>query len=200
MDGSKSVLSGPKIEEKNHVYKLSGLEQSRSIEDHCETMEEFSEEDIYGGVNYDVEAKQAGLQENGCNVVAQCRSMGIMEGNGNNSRRSVNILKKESCHEENNGRRMRYHSSAPVNIPNGSQMVWKLKKIENFGSHGTVADKSDDDEMDFERIPPHELIARQLGQSEITSFSVYEGVGRTLKGRDLSQLRNAIWTKTGFLE
>jgi hypothetical protein len=30
------------------------------------------------------------------------------------------------------------------------------------------------------------------------SFSVREGAGRTLKGRDLRRVRNAIWEKTGF--
>ncbi|KAH7544394.1 hypothetical protein JRO89_XS15G0159900 [Xanthoceras sorbifolium] len=29
---------------------------------------------------------------------------------------------------------------------------------------------------------------------------IFEGVGRTLKGRDLSKVRNAVLTKTGFLE
>ncbi|CAI0540623.1 unnamed protein product [Linum tenue] len=35
-------------------------------------------------------------------------------------------------------------------------------------------------------------------RTRIASFSVHEGVGRTLKGRDLSRVRNAIWEKTGF--
>nr|CAD1843665.1 unnamed protein product [Ananas comosus var. bracteatus] len=43
-------------------------------------------------------------------------------------------------------------------------------------------------------IPPHELLDR----NRAASFSVHEGVGRTLKGRDLSRVRNAIWEKTGF--
>ncbi|KAJ1424369.1 Senescence regulator S40 [Sesbania bispinosa] len=34
--------------------------------------------------------------------------------------------------------------------------------------------------------------------TRVASFSVHEGVGRTLKGRDLSRVRNAIWAKTGF--
>jgi hypothetical protein len=173
------------------------------IFENSETMEEFNEEDIWGGVN-DAETEQVGLQENGWTGAAVCRSMGIKEGNSNNSRRSVEIPWKESCHEENNGKRMRYQSSAPVNIPHWSQMVWTEKKNENSwkGSHGIVGDNTDDDDTrDSERnIPPHELIARQLGQSEIASFSVYEGVGRTLKGRDLCRVRNAVLTRTGFIE
>jgi len=185
-------------------YKLFGLQQPGSIEDHCEAMEEFSEEDIWGGVN-DAEAKHVRLQENGCNVVPVCRSIRAKEGNSNTSSRSVIIPRKDPCHEENRKSRMRYQS-APVNIPDWSQMVREQKKNENDWrrSRGTVFGNSDDNEdgdgRDFERIPPHELVARQLAQSEITSFSVYEGIGRTLKGRDLRQVRNAVLTRTGFIE
>ncbi|XP_057536510.1 protein S40-4-like [Amaranthus tricolor] len=61
---------------------------------------------------------------------------------------------------------------------------------------GNVNDDDDDDDM----VPPHEFLAKKLARSQISSFSVYEGIGRTLKGRDLSKVRNAILTKTGFLE
>ena len=44
------------------------------------------------------------------------------------------------------------------------------------------------------RLPPHEFLAR----TRMASFSVHEGVGRTLKGRDLSRVRNAIFEKIGF--
>lgn len=55
----------------------------------------------------------------------------------------------------------------------------------------------DDDEM----LPPHEYLARRrLATTQIASFSMCEGIGRTLKGRDLTNLRKAILTKTGFLE
>ncbi|CAA6656363.1 unnamed protein product [Spirodela intermedia] len=43
---------------------------------------------------------------------------------------------------------------------------------------------------------PHLIVAR----SHSTTFSVFEGVGRTLKGRDLRRVRNAVFQKTGFLE
>ncbi|WMV44728.1 hypothetical protein MTR67_038113 [Solanum verrucosum] len=53
----------------------------------------------------------------------------------------------------------------------------------------------DDGDSDNEnRIPPHEYLAR----TRVASFSVHEGIGRTLKGRDLSRVRNAIWKKIGF--
>ncbi|XP_054795755.1 protein S40-6-like [Prosopis cineraria] len=60
-------------------------------------------------------------------------------------------------------------------------------------------DEDEDDEYDV-KLPPHEFIARRLARTQISSFSVFEGVGRTLKGRDLSKVRNAVLTKTGFLE
>lgn len=45
-----------------------------------------------------------------------------------------------------------------------------------------------------EMVPPHELAWR----SRAASLSVHEGVGRTLKGRDLSRVRDAVWKRTGF--
>ncbi|KAI3732091.1 hypothetical protein L1987_63288 [Smallanthus sonchifolius] len=83
-------------------------------------------------------------------------------------------------------------SAAPIRIPDWSKGL----------NHGCYKDDYDvsgihgDDEM----MPPHEYINRRVARSQIASFSMCEGVGRTLKGRDLSKLRNAILTKTGFLE
>ncbi|KAE8692909.1 60S ribosomal protein L12-like [Hibiscus syriacus] len=48
------------------------------------------------------------------------------------------------------------------------------------------------------RIPPHEFLAKQMARTRIVPFSVHEGIGRTLKGRDLRRVRNAIFEKTGF--
>ena len=57
------------------------------------------------------------------------------------------------------------------------------------------------DEDDEEMLPPHEMVARaRARESPMTTFSVLEGAGRTLKGRDLRQVRNAVWRKTGFLD
>lgn len=77
------------------------------------------------------------------------------------------------------------------------------------GHHNGIWD-SDDDEDDHDghghgygdvnMMPPHEWIAQKLARNQISSFSVCEGAGRTLKGRDLSRVRNAVLTKTGFLE
>ncbi|KAK1326797.1 hypothetical protein QJS10_CPA01g00877 [Acorus calamus] len=88
--------------------------------------------------------------------------------------------------------------SAPVNIPDWSR-VYEKKGSDGPKDRGTDAD-DDDDEDDDDRVPPHEWIARRLARNQISSFSVCEGVGRTLKGRDLSKVRNAVLTRTGFLE
>ncbi|KDP29113.1 hypothetical protein JCGZ_16502 [Jatropha curcas] len=91
-------------------------------------------------------------------------------------------------------------SSVPVNIPDWS----KIYKEDQYTRHNKdqddldqesdhYGDDRDDDDRDG-RVPPHEYLARKRG----ASFSVHEGIGRTLKGRDLRQVRNAIWKKVGF--
>lgn len=77
---------------------------------------------------------------------------------------------------------MRQHS-APLNVPDWSMvhMTKKTKKV----------DEDDDN------VSPEEYFGRR---SRSSSSSVMEGVGRKLKGRDLSKVRNAILKQTGFLE
>ncbi|KAM7256965.1 hypothetical protein ACFE04_012706 [Oxalis oulophora] len=73
------------------------------------------------------------------------------------------------------------NASLPVNVPKWSKTLGDELLIDGRGDREVM-------------IPPHELLAR----TRMASFSVHEGVGRTLKGRDLSKVRNAIWEKTGF--
>ncbi|XP_038720962.1 uncharacterized protein LOC120013280 [Tripterygium wilfordii] len=80
-------------------------------------------------------------------------------------------------------------ASLPVNVPDWSKIL-KEDPPGNSQNIGSYDDNSDQDD----RIPPHEYLARVRG----ASFSVHEGFGRTLKGRDLRCVRNAIWQKTGF--
>ncbi|XP_058728129.1 protein S40-7-like [Vicia villosa] len=89
-------------------------------------------------------------------------------------------------------------SSAPMNIPDWSKVYGK-KNCKNGGLHG-YDNEDDEDDEEGDMVPPHEWIARKLARSQISSFSVCEGMGRTLKGRDLSKVRNAILSKTGFIE
>lgn len=85
-----------------------------------------------------------------------------------------------------------YHQSAPVNVP-----IWpKNKPINYLGQFDEVADNAaEEEEDDGEMVPPHEIVARSY-----VTFSVFEGAGRTLKGRDLCRVRNAVFQKTGFLD
>lgn len=52
---------------------------------------------------------------------------------------------------------------------------------------------------DGEMVPPHVIVGRRVA-GKMMAFSVCTGNGRTLKGRDLSQVRNSILRLTGFLE
>ncbi|KAH7286419.1 hypothetical protein KP509_32G006200 [Ceratopteris richardii] len=86
--------------------------------------------------------------------------------------------------------------SAPVNIPQWSKYESRFK---NSRSNAPV-DNDENEDSDDERLPPHEYLAREYARFEKTSSSVLEGAGRTLKGRDLSRVRNAVFTITGFEE
>ncbi|KAK7303043.1 hypothetical protein RJT34_13942 [Clitoria ternatea] len=57
---------------------------------------------------------------------------------------------------------------------------------------------SGEEEAEEEMVPPHEIVGRRVTGK--MAFSVCTGNGRTLKGRDLSQVRNSILRLTGFLE
>ncbi|KAG2544035.1 uncharacterized protein LOC120687788 [Panicum virgatum] len=76
--------------------------------------------------------------------------------------------------------------SAPVRVP-----VWPRRA--EGGRKG--ADESDEEEGE-EMVPPHVVAARRHARSS----SVLEGAGRTLKGRDLRRVRNAVLRQTGFLD
>ncbi|OWM79664.1 uncharacterized protein LOC116204537 [Punica granatum] len=85
--------------------------------------------------------------------------------------------------------------SAPVNVP-----VWPKWKEEGPG--GRISGEFGDEEGDLgctqeKIVPPHEIVAQSHAT---TAFSVFEGAGRTLKGRDLRRVRDAVFRKTGFLD
>ncbi|VVA90419.1 unnamed protein product [Arabis nemorensis] len=85
-------------------------------------------------------------------------------------------------------------SSLPVNVPDWSKIL---------GEESRRRQNSNEEEVEGEeiacgegtrRVPPHELLARR----RMASFSVHEGAGRTLKGRDLSRVRNTIFKIRGI--
>ncbi|XP_077252709.1 protein S40-6-like [Tasmannia lanceolata] len=83
-------------------------------------------------------------------------------------------------------------ASAPMNVPNWPKIL-RVDSTESFPD----GYESIDDELD--RVPPHEYLAREYENSrKSAATSVLEGVGRTLKGRDMSRVRDAVWSQTGF--
>ncbi|XP_043689578.1 uncharacterized protein LOC122640443 [Telopea speciosissima] len=86
-------------------------------------------------------------------------------------------------------------TSAPVNVPDWPKIL-RVDSVESM---------HDSDEYEFEDgesaewVPPHEYLAREYARTrKMTATSVLEGVGRTLKGRDMSRVRDAVWSQTGF--
>ncbi|CAH8253886.1 unnamed protein product [Arabidopsis lyrata] len=77
-----------------------------------------------------------------------------------------------------------FSSSLPVNIP--------------MRRYSTEEEYSDDD-GGRRMIPPHLIVGRRIEGGQM-AFSVCTGNGRTLKGRDLSRVRNSVLRLTGFLE
>ena len=113
----------------------------------------------------------------------------------------VSRISKKSCSKTSADRAVAgaNASSLPVNIPDWSKILRDEYRDNRRGDSVDYDDVDGDDECENGvRVPPHEFLARQMARTRIASFSVHEGVGRTLKGRDLSRVRNAIWEKTGF--
>ncbi|KAL0305560.1 UNVERIFIED_CONTAM: hypothetical protein Sradi_5973300 [Sesamum radiatum] len=79
-------------------------------------------------------------------------------------------------------------SSVPVNIPENEsrRSSWFRYMEEEEGDEG-------------EMVPPHVIVGRRVA-GKMMAFSVCTGNGRTLKGRDLSEVRNSVLRMTGFLE
>ncbi|KAL0012350.1 hypothetical protein SO802_007458 [Lithocarpus litseifolius] len=84
-------------------------------------------------------------------------------------------------------------TSAPVNVPDWS----KILRVDSVESLHELDE--DDEDGDSEMVPPHEYLAREYARSQkMAATSVFEGVGRTLKGRDMRRVRDAVWSQTGF--
>jgi len=101
-------------------------------------------------------------------------------------------LKKEEINSDDeidqaadNNNKKKMVRSMPMNIP--SQGI--------FHRRGNGYEEDEDEE---EMVPPHLIMARRLAGK--MTFSMCSGQGRTLKGRDLSRVRNSILRMTGFIE
>ncbi|XP_010509769.1 PREDICTED: uncharacterized protein LOC104786131 [Camelina sativa] len=78
-------------------------------------------------------------------------------------------------------------SSLPVNIPENMFRRYVEKEEEHFDGEEEI-------------VPPHIMVGRRIQGGGQMAFSVCSGSGRTLKGRDLSRVRNSVLRLTGFLE
>ncbi|XP_074556950.1 protein S40-6-like [Curcuma longa] len=86
----------------------------------------------------------------------------------------------------------RVAASAPVDVP-----VWpRWLQSGSPAEREAEEEEEEEDSGDGEWLPPHEYLARARRRSVATS--VLEGVGRTLKGRDMRRVRDAVWSQTGF--
>ncbi|XP_074558071.1 protein S40-6-like [Curcuma longa] len=82
-----------------------------------------------------------------------------------------------------------FPASAPVDVP-----TWPKHHLPGSGGPPW---ETEEEEPEGDWMPPHEYLARAHGRSAATA-SVLEGAGRTLKGRDMSRVRDAVWSQTGF--
>ncbi|KAJ4780615.1 hypothetical protein LUZ62_064872 [Rhynchospora pubera] len=77
--------------------------------------------------------------------------------------------------------------STPIAIPGTSSTMLS----------GDWANWCKEEECTDEQVPPHVLVSRRRNTSKL-AFPLCSGQGRTLKGRDLRDMRNAVWRITGF--
>lgn len=118
--------------------------------------------------------------------------------NGNSGRTPSRLIPNRDALYASSPSSRVLHQSAPMAVPDWSKILGPERKpfTANELVDDDVVQENDEDE---ERLPPHELIAREYARSQITTFSMCEGAGRTLKGRDQSRVRNAILRHTGFI-
>ena len=89
-------------------------------------------------------------------------------------------------------------ASVPVNIPDWSKILGAEYAGSCAGAHGWAA--HDDAFAEDAAGSGGRRWVPQCRERAAASFSVREGAGRTLKGRDLRRVRNAVLRRTGFLD
>ncbi|CAK9154709.1 unnamed protein product [Ilex paraguariensis] len=90
-------------------------------------------------------------------------------------------------------RRKKKKNSVPVKIPENVSGNSVFQQVDS-----DFFDDEHCDDDDGEIVPPHVISGRRIARK--MAFSVCTGNGRTLKGRDLSKVRNSILRMTGFIE
>ncbi|CAM6100985.1 unnamed protein product [Calypogeia fissa] len=117
--------------------------------------------------------------------------------NGNSGRTPSRLIPNREVLYASSPSRVQ-HQSAPVNVPDWSKILGAERKgpfTKTFADDDIVHENDEDEE----RLPPHELLAREYARSQVTTFSMCDGAGGTLKGRDQSRVRTAVLRQTGFL-
>ncbi|GAB4859795.1 hypothetical protein Ancab_011275 [Ancistrocladus abbreviatus] len=108
------------------------------------------------------------------------------------SARMIPVLPRPPVERQSSS--VKYRQSAPVSVP----MMLREDQFRRYegGGFDYEDDEEEEEDDDAEMLPPHEIVARQSANSPVLSCSVLEGAGRTLKGRDLRQVRNAVFRQT----
>ncbi|XWS18568.1 hypothetical protein CRYUN_Cryun32bG0056300 [Craigia yunnanensis] len=104
-----------------------------------------------------------------------------------------------------NGRVSRNYNKSKKNTKNKKKIAASSLPVNIPRHHGTAVfhcgeadDFEEEEDEEGEIVPPHVTLGRRIAGK--MASSVCTGNGRTLKGRDLSQVRNSILRMTGFLE
>lgn len=81
--------------------------------------------------------------------------------------------------------------SSPITIPCSSSDLHLAHESRKW-SH-------DEEECTDNVVPPHVMMSRKSNNGKM-AFSLRSGQGRTLRGRELWHIRNAVWRMTGFVD
>ncbi|KAG7034675.1 hypothetical protein SDJN02_04405, partial [Cucurbita argyrosperma subsp. argyrosperma] len=100
----------------------------------------------------------------------------------------IPITTHRSSRNDTNSNSKDSAASLPVKIP---ETVYRYNSSD-------MEEVDEDWDIEDNIVPPHLIIGRRVAGK--MAFSLCTGNGRTLKGRDLSQVRNSILKMTGFLE
>ncbi|KAL4554810.1 hypothetical protein LXL04_037416 [Taraxacum kok-saghyz] len=163
--------------------------------------EEFQETDVWSVLNQRNDYDSKSLKSKGSS------SSSSRSNNNIPPSAAPRMIRRHGTSNPDTESRIHQQQSAPVGIPDWSKIYGKSKRSSQHppwldcgygddddnddydgGHNGRESwDSDDDDDDNGNMMPPHEWIAQKLARSQITSFSVCEGAGRTLKGRDLSR-------------
>ncbi|GER44928.1 hypothetical protein STAS_21839 [Striga asiatica] len=91
---------------------------------------------------------------------------------------------------------------APVSEPIPiKKFSWEGNVInEKKGKNVFSPEEGEPSEDDYERLPPHEIVKKRTMKNRFAYSMCEGGFGRTLKGRDLINVRTMVLTMTGFIE